>query len=448
MMTKHTLPAGATPAAFHASFLAACGIGGIRIALAPPDSGAAAAAGSQPGAGDSEMKTLAAGLKAATDEVKRFAEKAEGEMKTLGKLTEETKSGADKALAEVNGKISAFDARLLEVEQKAARRGGAAQPAELKSLGDLVVDHEKVKCLLESKTGNAKVAIETKAITSATSSWGSTASVSNSLVPAERLVGVIGIPMRQMTIRDLLAPGQTSSNAVEFAVQTARTNNAAVVVEGAKKPESAYTWNLKNFPVRTIAHIVKASRQIMDDAPALRSTIDAEMRYGLELAEEAELLSGDGTGAHLLGLLPQATAYSAAFSVTGETAIDRLRLAALQGVLALYPMSGFVLNPTDWAKIEMVKDGMGRYIIGDPQGMATPRMWGLPVVPSLAMPAGTFLTGAFKAAAQIFDRMAIEVLISTENVDDFEKNMITIRAEERLALVVKRPDAFITGSLP
>lgn len=91
---------------------------------------------------------------------------------------------------------------------------------------------------------------------------------------------------------------------------------------------------------------------------------------------------------------------------------------------------------------------MGRYIIGDPQGTVAPRLWGLPVVASIAMSAGTFLTGAFKYGAQIFDRMAIEVMISTENADDFEKNMISIRAEERLALVVKRPAAFITGSLP
>jgi HK97 family phage major capsid protein len=120
----------------------------------------------------------------------------------------------------------------------------------------------------------------------------------------------------------------------------------------------------------------------------------------------------------------------------------------LQPVIALLPVSGTVLNPTDWTKIEMLKDGMGRYLIGDPQGVVQKRLWGLPVVDSLAMTAGTFLTGSFKQAAQIFDRMTVEILMSTENVDDFEKNMVSIRAEERLALVVKRPTAFITGNLP
>ena len=290
--------------------------------------------------------------------------------------------------------------------------------------------------------------IETKALLSATGTWGSTASVGNSLVMPDRQIPMQSLPMRQMTIRDLVAPGTTSSNAIEYAVQTTRTNNAAVVAENSLKPTSAYAWDLRSFPVRTIAHLVKASRQILDDAPGLQSTIDAEMRYGLDFAEEAEILNGDGTGQHLLGIIPQASAYSAAFDVTGETAIDRIRLAMLQGVLALYPMTGTVLNPTDWTKIEMLKDAQGRYIIGDPQGTVAPRLWGLPVVASLAMSAGTFLTGAFKYGAQIFDRMSIEVLISTENNDDFEKNMVTVRAEERLAFVVKRPAAFITGNLP
>jgi len=401
-----------------------------------------------------ETKTvaeLAAEVKAAHEkalnEVKGIAEGAVADAKKGLDLSESIKVKADEALSTMHE----LKSQLTELEQKIARKPGPDTKDELKTLGEVVVENENVKSRLlgdgASKRGQVQVTVDTKAILSATGTWGATASISNSLVVADRQAPV-AMPMRQMTVRDLVAPGETSSNAIEYAVQTARTNNAAVVAENTTKPYSNYTWNLVNFPVRTIAHLVKASRQILDDAPALRSIIDAEMRYGLSLAEEAELLYGDGTGAHVLGIVPQATAYSAAFAVTGETAIDRIRLAMLQGVLALYPMTGTVLNPTDWTKIEMLKDGMGRYLIGDPQGTVAPRLWGLPVVASIAMNAGTFLTGAFKYGAQIFDRMAIEVLISTENADDFEKNMISIRAEERLALVVKRPAAFITGNLP
>ena len=395
------------------------------------------------------LETLAAEVKAAhakaLDEVKALAEKAVSDAKNGIELSNSLKEKADLGLTEMNG----LKSQLAEIEQKLARRPGATGGDDRKSLGELVVENEDVKSrlLAGNHKGVVNMSVETKTILSASGSWGATSSVSNSLVVADRQAPVM-LPMRQMTIRDLVAPGQTNSNAIEFPVQIARTNNAAVVAEGALKPSSNYTWNLTNFPVRTLAHLVKASRQILDDAPQLRSLIDAEMRYGLDFAEEAEFLYGDGTGAHILGIIPQATAYNAAFAVTGETAIDRVRLAMLQGVLSLYPMTGTVLNPTDWTKIEMLKDGMGRYLIGDPQGMVAPRLWGLPVVASLAMTAGTFLTGAFKYGAQIFDRMSIEILISTENNDDFEKNMLTIRAEERLALVVKRPAAFITGNLP
>jgi HK97 family phage major capsid protein len=395
-----------------------------------------------------EMKAISLSMTKATDETKIWANKAIEELKANKAMSVETKESADKALLAL-GEITT---RMTDIEQKIARHGGGGpDQAVLKSLGELVIEQEEVKSRLlgGQKKGTVSFSLETKAIMSAAASWGPTASISTSLVPTDRQIGMLPIPMRGMTVRDLVAPGSTTSNALEYAIQTTRTNAAAVVAEGGLKPQSNYAWDLRSFPVRTVAHIVKASRQILDDAPGLQSIIDAEMRYGLAFAEENEMLYGDGTGVHILGVVPQASAYSAAFVVGGaETAIDRIRMAMLQGVLALFPMSGTVLNPTDWTKIEMLKDGMGRYIIGDPQGTIAPRLWGMPVVASLALTVNSFLTGAFKQAAQVFDRMTVEVLISTENNDDFEKNMISIRAEERLAFVVKRPGAFVTGTLP
>ncbi len=226
-------------------------------------------------------------------------------------------------------------------------------------------------------------------------------------------------------------------------------DNAAVVAENTTKPYSNITTDLKSAPVRTIAHMFKASRQILDDSSALMSMIDSQGRYGLQIAEEAELLNGDGTGQHLLGLIPQATVYSAPFALTGETGIDRLGLASAQAEIALVPASGIVVNPIDWWKVRLIKDGMGRYLIGDPQmNAAMKNLWELPVAVSMALNPGQFLVGAFRAAAQLFERMAIEVLISTENADDFEKNLVSIRIEERIALCVYRPQGFITGMLP
>ncbi|OAM77706.1 phage major capsid protein [Devosia elaeis] len=361
-----------------------------------------------------------------------------------GETSAELTEKVDKALSELGDATI----RLSDLEKRAAREKEIGEDAR-KTLGDLVIESEDYKAgkLTGASRGAIRVQADRAAITSADTTVGTGRSQGTSLVPGARVPGIFGLPERQLTVRDLLLPGQTSSSNIEYVKETGYTNNAAPVAETTAKPYSDLTFDLVSAPVRTLAHLFKASRQILDDAPALRSYIDGRARYGLRFVEENQLLNGSGTGQNIHGLVPQATAFNPAFTATDETGIDRLRLAILQVVLAEYPATAFVLNPIDWAKIELTKDAGGNYIIGNPQGSLTPTLWNLPVVATQAMAAGEFLTGAFSFAAQIFDRMEIEVLLSSENVDDFEKNLFTIRAEERLALAVYRPEAFITGEI-
>ncbi|HZY67753.1 MAG TPA: phage major capsid protein, partial [Devosia sp.] len=184
----------------------------------------------------------------------------------------------------------------------------------------------------------------------------------------------------------------------------------------------------------------------LDDVPQLRSYIDGRLRYGLAFVEDAQILNGGGTGTDLNGIYTQATAYSAPVTIpTPVTKIDVIRLAMLQAFLAELPPTGIVLHPTDWATIELVKDTTGRHIIGNPQDGTAPRLWRLPVVETPAMTVDKYLVGAFKLGAQLFDREEANVEISTEDSDNFRKNLVTIRAEERLAMAVYRPEAFIKG---
>ena len=119
----------------------------------------------------------------------------------------------------------------------------------------------------------------------------------------------------------------------------------------------------------------------------------------------------------------------------------------LQSELAEYPSDGIILHPTDWANIELLKDTQGRYIIGNPQGTIAPTLWGRRVVATQAMTQDTALVGAFRLGAQIFDREDANIVVSTENQDDFIYNRVTIMAEERLALADYRPEARVKGSL-
>lgn len=260
---------------------------------------------------------------------------------------------------------------------------------------------------------------------------------------------IVGAPERKLTIRDLLMQGRMDGNSLEFVQETGFTNSAAPVAEGALKPQSDIKFDLKSTTAKVIAHYMKASRQILDDASQLQSYIDGRLRYGLAFKEEQQILNGDGTGQNLLGIIPQATAYVRPVGVatTAESKLDTLRFAMLQAILAEYPASGHVLNPIDWAAIETLKDTSGQYIIGNPQGGLNPTLWGLPVAETQAIASGKFLTGAFSMGAQIFDRWASRVEVATENEDDFVKNLVTILAEERLALAVYRPEAFIYGNI-
>ena len=361
-----------------------------------------------------------------------------------GTVSTELTGKVDKALLELGDTTT----RLGDLEKRAAREveNVAREPMDI---GDIVVASDKFKAtdVSGSWRGSIRVGMERADITSANTTVGAGRSAGTSLVPGHRVPGIVAPPQRLLTIRDLLAPGRTSQSSVEFVKETGFTNNAAPTAEGAQKPKSDLTFDLETTPVRTIPHIFKASRQILDDAPGLASYINARGTYGLKFVEEGQLLNGDGTGQNLHGIVPQAQAFAPAFVPEQETAIDRLRLAILQVILAEYPANGFVLNPIDWTKIELTKDLGGNYIVGNAQSPMGPSLWNLPVVQTQAIAADKFLTGAFNLAAQIFDRMDIEVLMSSENVDDFEKNMFTIRIEERLALAVYRPEAFVTGDV-
>ena len=387
-------------------------------------------------AGEKTLEQLQKQLSETLGEVKGFAEEFREKSAAGDKINDEAKEKADKALAELGG----LRGEITELSQKLAqsRRNGDDEPA-IKSLGQAVAEHGDVKSYVESGC-KGTIGFSVKAITTATGSAGG-------LIRPDRQTDIVGLQRPQLRVRDLLTPGRTEGNSIEFAKQVTRTNNAAPVAEGAEKPESVYEWVTDDAPVRTIAHWVPVSRQAMDDIPQLESLIDGELRWGLDDAEDAELLLGDGTGQHLEGLYTQATAYSAPIVIAGATRIDQLRLAILQVELADYAPDGIVIHPSAWAGIELTKDAAGGYIFANPQGIAGPVLWGRPVVPTKRIGTGNFLTGAFKLAGQIFDRMDTEVRISDQDRDNFIKNMLTVRAEKRLALVVRRPGALVKGAL-
>lgn len=402
---------------------------GLQIAYDPEDD-----------RGTPDLKEIRQELNRITGEVKQTAEKALKQAEDTGRVTDEVKASADKLLLEqqgLKGKLEKLEERQLEIEQSGADRRQRAEPP--KSLGQAIAESEGLKAFIaQGAKGTARIEVN-NVITS-----GSV----GGLVQPTRDGEIVSLRRRAPRIRSLLNVGRTNSSSVEYAKQTERTNNAAVVAENTLKAESDYAWVKADALVRTIAHWVPISRNTLDDAAALQTELDSELRYGLDIAEDEELLNGDGTGEHLSGLRANASAYAAPFAIDDETPIDTLRLALLQLELADYAGDGFILNPMEWAGIELTKNTVGSYIFANVLQLAGPTLWGRSVVPTTAMDAGDFLAGEFGVAATIYDRMDAEVLFSTEDRDNFVKNMITARAEKRLAFAVKRGSALVDGTFP
>ena len=388
---------------------------------------------------ETDIQSITASLKTVGDDLKAHASTAAKN----AELGAETRAKVDELLSTQG----ALQADLQHAQQALAKleANGAGGDVQHQTFGQQFTNSDQYKAFTANTTPRGRVDMTFKAaITSVTTD---TDGAAGDLVQTTRLPGIIAPPDRRMTVRDLITPGRMDGNALEYVKETGFTNNAAGVAEGAKKPESTMKFDLVSTTAKVIAHFVKASRQILDDASMLASYIDGRLRYGLAFKEEQQLLNGDGTGQNLLGIIPQATAYAAPFDPSNATVIDKIRLAMLQAELAEFPATGVVLNPTDWARVELLKDSQGRYIIGNPQGVIGATLWNRPVVATQAIGADKFLTGAFRLGAQVFDRWQARVEIATENEDDFVKNLVTVLAEERLALAVYRPQAFIYGDL-
>lgn len=365
---------------------------------------------------------------------------------------------------ELKEKIERLEQRLDQFKAQ-IEHAEAARPEEPKNIGKLVTDHEKyqeAKRLMWRKNdrvmielGDSAFPMGTKATITSTGLGTGTAGIS---MPQLITPTPLMIARQELRLRNIMRVRQQNEGyAFYFVRQSTRTNAPSPQVEAGLKAESTYAWDTVSDQVRTIAHYAKVSRQALDDIPWMQSTIGGELLYGLLVKEEAEILSGTGTGEHLNGLITQATAYATGtYNVSGDTKLDKLRHMKLQARLAglaTFAPDGIVLNPRDMHDIELIKDedggtNKGVYVVGDPrQGTAIKFVWGLPVVESDSITYGQALVGAFGTAATLVDRMAATVDISYENEDDFIRNKCTVRAEERIGLAVERPTAFIYGAL-
>lgn len=377
-------------------------------------------------------------LSALQDQLKGYVEKAAAEKTQFGTMLTETKDAVDK----LQKQIDAIDVKLAEKH--------VATPS--KSLEDELKENEDVARLLKNRSGRASFTIKSGPLFERkTTITGAAVGASTSgVLTIDRIPGITMEARQALTVRNLLMARPTSLSLIDFVKVNAAPAAGTMTAEANAITENAVTFLSASEKIRTIATWVPATKQILDDFTELAGYINSSLPYYVDLEEELQLLAGDGTGENLHGLVTQAQAYDAGRNVAGDTKIDTIghSLSQVAEAKELDP-SFIVLNTADWWKIRLTKDQYGRYILGDPQSPVAPNLFGKPVVATTNMAANHFLVGSgAPPAAEIRDRMEMQVEISTEHSDFFTKNLVAIRAEKRMALIVKRVNAFLAGQFP
>lgn len=376
-------------------------------------------------------KTIEDGIKGVQEklgaELKAAMEKYDGQLAEKGTVANEAKD----AVAALSRK---FEDAMTEIGQKME----AAKPGEISatSTGGEFVKSDEFKALTERKSQNARVEVKNTVLnTSTTTSY------------PQQNPGIVPGVFKPLTIRDVLPSGTTNAIMVVGTKEASRTNSAAEVAQGGAKAESALTFSQYNVPIETIAHFIKVSNQLLADAPAVVSYIDTFLRYGLEERIDLQLLKGDGTTPNLSGIL-DAGNFTAFTPTAGANLVESINKAKYALWANGYAPDTVIVNPADWAAMEMLREGAGTgaYLYGAPGTNAGMNPFGVRVVLSSNMTAGQFAIGQFARSSMVWNRQGITVEMGYVNAD-FTNNLVTIRAECRMGLETRVPGAVLSGAI-
>jgi HK97 family phage major capsid protein len=334
-----------------------------------------------------------------------------------------------------------------------------------KSPGEQFLENAQYKALVNSgvlngQSLNYKVDVELEGFSTKTLVYAGSAGNGGAFVIPDILPGLrVPILTRELTILELIPRSGTTSDTIQYVAETTYTNAAAPVPQATAttgtsgaKPEMTLTYATQLSPVRTIAQWIPITNRMLQDAPALRGIIDSRLMTGLNLTLESQIISGDGTGENLLGLLNNTAINTIGRGTNSDQDAIFNGMTAVR-VTGLSRPTAICLNPLDYQTIRLAREnaatataGAGSYLMGQPSMPGPTTLWGLPIVQSLGLPQGTGLTGAFDQDCMLFDRE--EGSIRVGYIDQqFIRNMQSILAELRAAFVVWRGSAFarITG---
>lgn len=329
----------------------------------------------------------------------------------------------------------------------------AKKEVQARSIGEQFVASAAYKDMLERQLPGSKGLWTSQAVEIKAATMTETASP---VIQPELKPGVTMLGFQVPRVADLMPNGTTNSNTVRYLKETTATNAADTVAEEGEKPESTLVLAEVDESVRKIATLLKVTDEMLEDYAQTRSYIDGRLGFFVRLAEDDQLLNGSGTPPDLTGILNRSGKQTAQ-ALGADTRPDAVykQITNIRANAFVEP-DGLVIHPTDWQDFRLAKDGNQQYYAGGPfygpygNGNAAgeaPNLWGLRVIVTSRIAAGTALVGAFATCAQVFRKGGLRLDATNSHDDDFAFNRTAIRAEERVALAVYRPGGFgtVTG---
>ena len=378
-----------------------------------------------------------AGLAKISEQIAEVEAKQAEEIKNIGSSHEET-------AAQMKGLLERAD-QLKERLDTLEKAGNRKETTSFKSeLSAQIAEHQSE--LRELKNNGRSFRMELK-VANDPMTTGNT--FTNEVIASDYLPGVYFDPERPTHVRQFLSQASTTSDNVRFVRETAYTDGTDVQTEGSAKGISDFSLQAYDAPVRTIASYLRISRQMLDDTAFLTSYINQRLPKKLFIDEDDQILYGDGTGENLNGLTNQAQAWA---QITGMDIVGKFD-RVVNGISQVrtdngeYNATAVMLNPEDFYIMLVEKDSENRYYFPESVrfGGQPPRIAGVPVITNTAITAGDFLIGDFNLGATLALREGVSLQFFEQDQDNVIKNLVTVRVEERLALPIHNPNAFVYG---
>lgn len=377
-----------------------------------------------------EEETELDGLKSQIEAKKAEIERAEKSMTIV--------SGLEELFAGTDGAAASVESGAKSLGEHFAKEIGAEGFAKLKQQSGVTLATSEFKA-------NTDTVVTGGPASGAWQPW--LTDVDKSLVRGTR---------QRPVIADLLGVGTVSGNAITYFVEGQLEGDFATVAETGQKPQISITNPTpETDPIRKMAAWFDVSDEMAEDLPFYVSEINNRGLYALAMAEEYQLLRGNGTGTNILGLLNRDGVQVEEYADEEDLAEAIFRSVTKIQTATGLSADGVIINPADYQRLRLSKDGNGQYFGGGffsgqyGQGgiVENPPIWGLRTIVTAAAEAGKPVVGAFKSAATVYRKGGVRVESTNSDGGKFTSNIITTRIEQRIGLAARVPSAVVQVQL-